>query len=456
MGLGNFPMSFLTHQTLFSLYAYWIGGAVVIITGMVTWWLSHVIWLNHSNTTLFLLIMMLTVFSTTFYANMFVFQNYNVLGWLFFPIGLYGILNANWPIAMAAWFCASFTSTTVVFLACITGLMVAVSTHQLMPIWVLLPAVIKLGTHFWPNFIEKSSFQAAISIARSLGFFKRKARYKLNLAFSIDHLYYALLYSQFIVTIFFGTGRFPLLTGLGMMIYLVNGRFFRFADPQSIQMFILSLAVVDAIKSDTLWILPSFWLLVSPLPLLLRMPAERTLYDMVPVFKPVSVEILLDRLTAFIKPVLSGERVLMLFEDPKDEFGRIFDGYRILIQPLSYIASRMDILLLPDYWAINEMDFEGADGFWGRDPDSGVRNLRSWKADYLIIYTINGGQPDGEWLKRGFTIEGKFDWEEQADQLHGIRPFSGPTPTWWLLKPSKSFSTAEVDADSRKLYVPTI
>jgi hypothetical protein len=454
LGLGEFPMSFLAHNTLLSLYAYWACGVVVIITGMFGWWLSHFIWLCSTNKLLFSSIVVLTVISTTFYANIFVFQNYNALGWIFFPIGIYGLLNENWTISLLAWLGASFASTTVVFLAGITSLILSIHTNEFAPILTLVPSILKLSTHFWPNLLEKNIIQTITSTAKSLGLLRPKSKYNMKLTFSIDHLYYIILYSQFILTILLGTNQFPLLTFTGLVTFLVNSRFFRFADPQSIHMFMMSLSIVEALKSNTLWILPSYWLLISPLPLLLRMPAERTVYDVVPRLRPFSVETLFNRLSEFIKPVNSGSRVLMLFNDPKNEFGRLFDGYRILVSPLQYIASLNNILIMPDYWAINEMDYQGAKGFWGRDPKSGIENLRLWNADFLITYTLNGSSPDPEWNKNGFSIIGCFNWENQSDQLHGIRPYSGPAPAWWLLKPSKSLNAAGVGADSRKLDIP--
>jgi len=117
LGLGNYPLEKWFHSSLPSLYAYAKAGAVLPLASMFGWWLMHFFWLESADLTWGLIVLTLALFSTKFFAGAFVYLNYNAMGWLFFPIGLWGILNEHYWIAGIAWLAASLGSFTVVVLA---------------------------------------------------------------------------------------------------------------------------------------------------------------------------------------------------------------------------------------------------------------------------------------------------------------------------------------------------
>ena len=79
IGLGNYPLSRWFFYTKFSLLAYKHASTVVILISMLSWLLSHLVWGVEVDINWLLPALLITLISTTFYANTFALQNYNVL-----------------------------------------------------------------------------------------------------------------------------------------------------------------------------------------------------------------------------------------------------------------------------------------------------------------------------------------------------------------------------------------
>src|SRR5262249_8318141 len=128
LGLGNFRLArwWTWSYSELSLYLFWKANNVVVLGSLLGWWLVHLVWIRGSNPGWVLAVMSLAIVSTTFLASI-ARQNYNVIGWMFFPLGLYGLLTQQWVVAGLAWFAASFGSFTVVFWGAILSLITAMS-----------------------------------------------------------------------------------------------------------------------------------------------------------------------------------------------------------------------------------------------------------------------------------------------------------------------------------------
>ena len=147
MGLGRHPLRRFFQYSLISLYPYWKASTIVLLLGMFGWIFAHLIWLYNAPALWVLFVLFLATISTTFYVNTFALQNYNVLGWIFFPLGLYGIFAKSWVIAAVGWLFASFGSCTVAFIAGIISVVTAVMTLDLAPIFAFIPACLILLAH---------------------------------------------------------------------------------------------------------------------------------------------------------------------------------------------------------------------------------------------------------------------------------------------------------------------
>jgi hypothetical protein len=89
---------------------------------------------------------------------------------------------------------------------------------------------------------------------------------------------------------------------------------------------------------------------------------------------------------------------------------------------------------MPDWWATMELNYIGAPNLWGRDVDSVMKNIKQWKADYVIIYQEAGSRLETKWQKNGFVVISQFSWSDYEEDFKDSMPFRGEIPEWWLLK----------------------
>ena len=436
LGLGDYSLTRCFHYSLFSLYGYWRAGAVVIIVGMFSWLCMHFAWVHEIQFSWFMLVLYLVLISTTFYANLFGTQNYNVIGWIFFPIAIFGLVNDYYLLAGFAVFLAGFGSFTVVFLLNIIFVIVAIEQFNILPILSLLPGNFKLLLHFYP-FLKQESFVIILNnVLKAIGVRSKNNKYRRTNTKKITKhvLYYTILYTQFIIVYYILFSKLPSLFFIGFVVFIINTTFLRFADPQSLQMQMFSLSIVEILQHPNLFLLTSFWILASPLPMQAFSGRLEYFFDIVPKFKPFSMKPFIDGMEEFLKEIKRGERVLLALNDPNDIYENIFDGYRTIYELPLYLAAKRDIHLLPDWWAVFELNYQGAPGFWGRDVNSVLKNIKLWKTKYVIIYQTDKPSLDSKWTDAGFKVLNKFSWKDYLQLLGEDIPFKGEAPYWWLLK----------------------
>ena len=156
IGLGNYNLSHWYHHSLVSLYIYSALGAVLPLLSLFFWLLLHLIWLNTSISPYSFVILIMVLFSTGFYANAFILQNYNALGWAFFPVGIWGWMTGNYWVSLLAWLATSYSSITVVFIAAILSLTFSIKTSSPYPLITLIPACLNFLTNFLKRGMTRS------------------------------------------------------------------------------------------------------------------------------------------------------------------------------------------------------------------------------------------------------------------------------------------------------------
>ena len=196
-------------------------------------------------------------------------------------------------------------------------------------------------------------------------------------------------------------------------------------------MMLLGLATAITIQSEESWLIPSYWLLASPLPYLAGFPYLKTL-DVVPELRPINIKPLLLGMERFLRPVQSEHRIIMAFENPQGEFHKVFDRFKNHNMLLSYVEKKKNILIIPSQEAVYEANYPGAPDFWGREVNQVLNNIKNWKADYVIIYQENDSLLDHKWSNAGFQTLAEFDWESYSAYLGENHM---PKPKWWLLSP---------------------
>jgi len=432
LGLGDYPLSRMFCYSLTSLYLYLGASNFTTVMGIFGWGASHIIWAHEVEGSWVLSIMGLTLISTTFYSNAFSKQNYNALGWIFFPIGMYGIYTGNWTLASTAWFLASFLSFAVVIMGSILCLTESIVLESWMPLLSILPAVAKLGTHLIPNFSQGLVKNGVFDQIKAVGFLGKSTKYNRPYSWKMtpQAWYYVLIYCQFGLGCYW-LGIDSYFIWAGLLVYCLNQSYLRFTDEQHIHMLLFSMAIAITIQNPDWRLLPHFWLVASPIPLLAGFTLTKVL-DVVPKLRPFHVKPFVEGMMRFLNPVNKGQRVLMAFENPVGNYNNICDGYRVHTELLLYAASLKEINYMPEFLAVFEVNYEGAPEFWGREVKEVMQNINQWKVDFVIIYQENDTQLDPKWVESGFDPVGEFDWVDFSPMLEESYMMK---PKWWLLKP---------------------
>ena len=459
LGLGNYHLARCFNYSLFSLYAYWKGGAFAILMGMLGWWFAFWPWLDFNN--IFdIIIWLMAISSTLFYCNTFRFQNYNAIGWTFFPIGLYGLLTGDPIIAAAGWLGASLGSFTAVVLGALLSGLFGLYHLDWMLILSGAPAALKLLLHFYPFLTNKEAKSILSKVAGAIGA-SGNVKYKRGKtkAFNIKKLYFLVLYVQFTVVYYFITGNPPVLMIAAILIYLLNALKIRFADDQSMHMLILSIATVmmfdfnnyleinmtqvvglknasfPMILGIIAILIPSYWLLVSPLPVLAGYDHRSKVMDILPIAKPLNVAGLRAKVEEFISPIKAGERVLFAFPDPENQYEKVFDGYRQFIELPYYVAMQKNITMFPDWWAVFELNYEGATELWGVEPNEVNKNKTQWNCDYVVVYENENYPYDAAKWSSDYEELTQMDWSQFKEMFAGYKKLRIEDLRWHLLKP---------------------
>lgn len=440
VGLGDYPLSKWFHLTMLSSCLYANAGAVVTLGGTLLWVFSHLVWVSAAPWQWTGLLTLLLFFSSTAYAMAFVRQNYNILGWMWLPVGLYAIATHQYALAAIMWLLASFASfTAVVTMAIMLFFMMLFEGDPYIGLTVV-PAVIKLFFHLLPLFHTGGLRSALLNMAKLIGLTSNKGvKYKRSsMKASINTAYFISLYGLACALFWIGTGVFPKYLLLCLLFYCANQLKLRFADEESLYMLLTSIGMFSIMQNQAnLFSVCSALVLINPHPLLFGI-SDVQKHGRLRIMQenPFDHTSLLSEIEQFLSPIEDGGRVLFVFDDPKDNYDRVFDGYRNLIELPLFMGCIREILVFPSWYYIAETNFHNAPVCWGRDIDKVVRNTIEWHSPFAIVYTHNDEQFDFEAWGKHFDLEGTFDWEPWKDSFAGYEPWEKEkgAPKWWLLR----------------------
>jgi hypothetical protein len=429
--------------SLTSYYLYWQLGSMLPLLCMFGWVGFHFIWMGYETVSaeVLLLVLATCLVSSYFYAGTFVFLNYNAFGLLFMPLGIYGLITGNYWLASFAWLASSLGSITVVFIAGWLTLTFVFLQNSVLPMLTLLPATLKLLTHFRyaPNFKE-----AILRVASSIGLnnavnttvkYRRSQRGEI---FSLPSIYFLLSWGVFAALL--AEARHPesaMMVATILLLWAVNASIARFADDQSLYMAMLSIATVALILDPSFLLLCVYWIGVSPPPFLIGASSFGDNILMPRSYSPFRIQDLIDRCSRFISVAPPSSRIFLVLEDPEGDYVKIFDGYRVIYELAFYVGNLHRLLVFPDWWAVFENNVSTSPSFWGRTPEAALQNANRWNADHVLVYQDTATSLDERWLKAGFVELSSMDWGELLETHLDREPcWNGGVvaPKWFLLK----------------------
>lgn len=435
VGTGNYSMANCCHYCRSSIYAFWKAGAVTVLVSMITWWLTHLVWWPGVSSIYGSVILLITFGSSLFYANLFGSQNYNALGWAAFPLILFASHTGNWALLAVGALAVSFGSLTVLAISAALVFAKALALWDIWPIVAVGPALLKGLLHLHPCSAHGNLARVTSAIAKLIGCCHVNVKYKRrSRTLELGDAYIVVLLAIVVVVSGCVAGELPAIATMALIIILANSSFLRFADHQTSQMLAMSIAVAECMRLESWLMFAGVLPMMSALPVLVRHATLKGPFDVFPVMRPFNVRPLLDRMHDFLADIPSGSRILMAYADPEGKYKRIYDGYRVLFEPIHYAAGTCGIAVIPDWAAIADYNYEGAPGFWGRTPEAVIRNLEQWNCDYAVTYTTDSQRLDESWEKCGFEILSTLDWSDLGHLLENRIPTKAPPPKWWLLR----------------------
>ncbi|WP_022851601.1 hypothetical protein [Limisalsivibrio acetivorans] len=401
---GKFELSRFFQVSLPSLYITERMGSAGPLMGMFGMLSMFMLWTTEVDSGVVLLVVTAIMLSSMFYANTFELQNYNALGWLFFPMGLYGLYTGNYLLASLGWLLVSFGSFTAWVTAGVFTVVASISSLSLLPAAAFIPSSLKIATHLLPLLKAGKMREQFADILKGLGVISSNVKYKRAKQPSVvaKAVYYLALNLQFMAVLYLTAGNFdPLFTAMAVLFFLNSSTYMRYGDNASAMVPTLCLGAVITILHFNPALFISFIILINPLPFFLEFSEAKAPLVIVPERKPYRIHRINDFVADFLSPVKSGSRIIFTFDDPDGVYNSVFSGLRTLYEAFLYSAALKDIHMLPDWYLVFKSNNDDSlPSFWGRDIQSIKKNIEDWSADYFVYHTnssIEDPLPFSEW-----------------------------------------------------------
>ncbi len=437
IGDGKFYLSNLFQLSLPSVYSYWRFGAVAPILGMFGWLFFHFVWIDSIETSILLLVLLAVMLSSTFYANIFEMQNYNAIGWAFFPIGLYGLYTGNYELAAFGWLLTTFGSFTAWFTGGVLSFIYSVTIFSFEPLLWFIPSVLKMTLHFIPLIKKGDLLQHCNKVLIMLGSKKNKVvKYtrKKNQLSLISTAYFTILYLQFIILYFLQSNSVDIFFITMFILFVLNNmQIVRYADPGSLHVPILSVATIMVLNDFSIMLFISYLILINPMALFLDFSDSEKSLDVVPKREPFFIQPLVDEMDTFLQAISKKDRVLFSFENPNGNYGDVFNGQRVNLELALYTASEKEIHLFPDlYLVFQDNTTDDLPNFWGRDLISIGQIVKEWDCQYVLYYSKD--KSEEIFYDKNYRIVSSLNWDSLykkyyfsiSNKLNGI--------SWYLFE----------------------
>jgi hypothetical protein len=434
-GLGCYPIKNWFHLSSLASCFYANAGAVVTLSSTLLWALSHLIWIEATNMTWALLLSLMLLLSSTSYSMAFARQNYQMLGWIGLPMALFFAQQDQYVIASFALFAMGLFGVTPVFFAIPIFFTLAITKFNPSLVFILAPMLAFAAFRFLPLLFGGGVIEAVDGIAKLIGIKSSKVRYNREMKkFGLSNTYFLVLYTACAISLSFVTNEVAVLPFLACSLFLVNQRFCRVADEQSLYVVVASLFVFDALHAEPNWITAVIlFLLLNPMAYFLSI--QKKVFDRsIIVHAPFDHSALEKELFSFLEPVPSGESVYFAFDDPNGKYGNLFDGYRNTLEMPLKVAAKRNIHMFPDWWAVQETNYKEAPTCWGRSLQEIIFNCDYWGSNYVVWYQNTGSTLEDN-LKTNFEQVAEFDFglNQELYRNDALWNIDKPVPKWFLL-----------------------
>lgn len=381
---GSLSLKNWFHVTPLSLRMQASFGTTFIMFLAMCVWVTLWICLYYENQNLWML--GVVFFSTLFFATFIEIQNYNILGWMLYPLFLTLLVSQSYFVLCIVLFFVSFLSFTGFFLGAILTFIASIYFHNVFLFISIIPGSIKWLIPVFVSFGKGglSKMSGAIGAHDKVKYSMKKYK-KLN----IYKAYLLLLQIQFLIIslLLNGVNIGIVLLSATILFFTINELFVRFADQQSFYLLYLSVSLFYILNID-LNIYITFSYIVSIYPvygLMINVAPSYGKFISPGIRRPYSVAEETNGLNTFFSCVPSNTKVLMAYKNPKEEYDGIFCGFKVRRELLQYVAIKRGIVVFPDWYTIFENNkYNSDESFWVDDEDKILDYLKKHGLVYVI------------------------------------------------------------------------
>ena len=387
LGFGNYHLSRLFYIPRLS-HNFFINLGPALSTVLFTFLnlLMCTIFYETSNSSWVIMVIFFAYFSSVNYAATFTGQNYNLLGWLFFPIFLFSLANNETNlllISILVIFILSFAvGLYIILYTLIYCLFIDISFYYL-----ALPFSFLILGYIIPLIKSGLLKKWIIETFLFMGISNRNRYSRSHQRFSKFNIYYTILFS---VPILFGllkesTNFF--LIYIPFTIFILNQFLFRLMDRENPIYAYFLCSIIFTIYNPQIIYLLSFVLIINPHPETLNVALKNNgmLFNL-RVFKSFNKFNLINSIKKFTEKVQKKQVVLFAYNNPNKNYDKIFDGYRYVIEAIYYHFQERKIRSFPDWYSIWEEN-NNKKIFWGRNYQTIFKNLKKLKSNFLVYYS---------------------------------------------------------------------
>ena len=409
---GDFSLKNWFHTTPFSLRIQASFGTTFIMFFAMCFWLLSWVILYQDNSNMWL-VLAIVFFSTLFFATFIEIQNYNILGWMLYPVFLFNLESKNYLLLSVVLFLVALSSFTAFFIAAI---LVVISSLYLSDYYLLL-SLIPGGVKWIIPVLVSVKEGALVKMLGALGGhekvkYTRQSEKNIN----IQKLYLFGTQLAFLIYLIYSHGfsSMSLLLVIIIGLFIINESFVRFADQQSFYLAYLSISVFCLLETNDIncRLLLVYALSVYLLYGLILNVAPRGKSFIAPgIRKPYNTEETIRDLLNLYKEIPEKSKLLIAYKNPNGEYGNIFNGYRVFNEPIQYAANLKNICLFPDWYMVFENNKENDDeSFWISNEEDAINYMMKHGIKYILVPSFN----KFEYKNLSYLGEYKFTTDEHV------------------------------------------
>ncbi len=369
------------------------------------------IFYNISNSEWLILLIFLGFFSGINYSSSFTSQNYNFVAWLFFPIIIFSIIQSKIYLLIISIICLFFSSFGVgLYLGLFTTfyvIFIDFSYYYLVFLFIFL-TLIFIYPLIRSGLIKKWLIETFLFI----GISKKNKYSRSHQRLSRFNIYYTMLFSIPIILNFLIENDYVFLINFSFIIFIINQFFFRFMDRENpIYAFLICNLIFTILNPKMINLLP-FILIANPFVDSLNISKidKKFPFFKLRVFQPFKNYKLLNKIKKFTEKVPKNNTILFAYNNPKNNYDKIFDGYRNIVETIYFHFQIRKIRSFPDWYAIWEETNKNKI-VWGRSLQKIIENLKKLNTKYVVYYSEKNQIKDQS-IKKKFKILSKFSIEK--------------------------------------------